>query len=198
MSLWVKICGLTTEEGVTAAVNAGADAIGFVFAPSKRRITPSDAKRLAALAPASIKRVAVMLHPTQAQFDEMFEVFAPDVLQTDAEDLLALRIPADLTVMPVVRSQSALPPLLPRRLLFEGAVSGAGTTADWTQAGAVASTTELVLAGGLHANNVSAAIRAVRPFGVDVSSGVERAPGIKDAMKISEFVQAARAAAEQV
>ena len=198
MSLWVKICGLTTEEGVTAAANAGADAIGFVFAPSKRRITPSDAKRLAALAPPSIKRVAVMLHPTQAQFDEMFEVFAPDVLQTDAEDLLDLRIPPTLAVMPVVRSQSALPRPLPQRLLFEGVVSGAGTTADWTQAGAVASTTELVLAGGLHANNVSAAIRAVRPFGVDVSSGVERAPGIKDAMKISEFVQAARAAAEQV
>jgi phosphoribosylanthranilate isomerase len=198
MSLWVKICGLTTEEGVTAAVNAGADAIGFVFAPSKRQITPSEAKRLAALAPVSFKRVAVMLHPTQAQFDEMFEVFAPDVLQTDAEDLLKLRIPANLAVMPVVRSQSALPQLLPRRLLFEGAVSGAGTTADWTQAGAVASSTELVLAGGLHANNVGAAIRVVRPFGVDVSSGVERAPGIKDAMKISEFVQAARAAAEQV
>jgi phosphoribosylanthranilate isomerase len=198
MSVWVKICGLTTEEGVTAAVSAGADAIGFVFAPSKRRITPSEAKHLAALAPASIKRVAVMLHPTQAQFDEVFEVFAPDVLQTDAEDLLDLRIPSTLAVMPVVRSQSALPRPLPQRLLFEGVVSGAGITADWTQAGAVASATELVLAGGLHANNVSAAIRAVRPFGVDVSSGVERAPGIKDAAKISEFVQAARAAAEQV
>lgn len=197
MSVWIKICGLTSEEGVSAAVHAGADAIGFVFAPSKRQITAGEAKRLAALAPHTLKRVAVMLHPTQAQLDEVCEAFAPDVLQTDAEDLLTLKVPRLLELMPVIRDDRRAAPL-PSRLLFEGAVSGTGMTADWTQAASLAAKTQLVLAGGLNAGNVSAAIKAVRPFGVDVSSGVERAPGIKDANKISEFVHAARAAAEQL
>ena len=197
MSVWVKICGLTTEEAVDAAVEAGADAIGFVFAPSKRQITAGEAKRLAALAPRTLKRVAVMLHPTQAQLDEVCEVFAPDVLQTDAEDLLTLKVPRLLELMPVIRDGRRVAPL-PSRLLFEGAVSGTGMTADWTQAASLAAKTQLVLAGGLNASNVSAAINAVHPFGVDVSSGVERAPGIKDAARIYEFVHAARAAAEQL
>src|SRR3954454_19686812 len=191
MSIWVKICGLTTEEGVTAAVQAGADAIGFVFAPSKRQVTAHEAKRLASLAPRLLKRVAVMLHPSQAQLDEVCEVFAPDVLQTDAEDLLTLRVPSHLDLMPVLRDASELPTSIPARLLFEGAVSGAGLTADWSRASSWASRTQIVLAGGLNGSNVVTAIRSVRPFGVDVSSGVERAPGVKDANKISEFVQAA-------
>jgi len=198
MSIWVKICGLTTEEGVTAAVQAGADAIGFVFAPSKRQVTAHEAKRLASLAPRLLKRVAVMLHPSQAQLDEVCEVFAPDVLQTDAEDLLTLRVPSHLALMPVFRDASELPTSIPARLLFEGAVSGAGLTADWSRAASWASRTQVVLAGGLNGSNVVTAIRSVRPFGVDVSSGVERAPGVKDANKISEFVQAARVAAEQL
>ncbi|MFL6549446.1 MAG: phosphoribosylanthranilate isomerase [Povalibacter sp.] len=198
MSIWVKICGLTTEEGVTAAVQAGADAIGFVFAPSKRQVTAHEAKRLASLAPRLLKRVAVMLHPSQAQLDEVCEVFAPDVLQTDAEDLLTLRVPSHLALMPVFRDASELPTSIPARLLFEGAVSGAGLTADWSRAASWASRTQIVLAGGLNGSNVVTAIRSVRPFGVDVSSGVERAPGVKDANKISEFVQAARVAAEQL
>jgi phosphoribosylanthranilate isomerase len=81
------------------------------------------------------------------------------------------------------------------RILFEGAVSGVGSTADWQTAAQLARTTELVLAGGLNATNVADAIAAVRPFGVDVSSGVEASPGIKDPVRIHEFVQRARAAA---
>lgn len=197
MNVWVKICGLTTEEGVNAAAEAGADAIGFVFAPSKRRVDAREARRLASLAPRTLKRVAVMLHPSQAQLDEVCELFAPDVLQTDAEDLLTLNVPQLVELMPVIRN-GAKAATLPTRFLFEGAVSGAGATADWSQAASLATKTQLVLAGGLNPGNVRAAIHAVRPFGVDVSSGVERAPGIKDPGKISEFVQAARAAAEQL
>jgi phosphoribosylanthranilate isomerase len=197
MNVWVKICGLTTEEGVSAAVHAGADAIGFVFAPSKRQVDALAAKRLASLAPRAVQRVAVMLHPTQAQLDEVCDVFAPDVLQTDAEDLLRLKVPRLLELMPVIRD-NAKAGALPARVLFEGAVSGTGMTADWSHAASLATKTQLVLAGGLSADNVGAAIDAVRPFGVDVSSGVERSPGIKDPNKISEFVHAARAAAEQL
>lgn len=193
MSVWVKICGLTTEEGVEAAIEAGADAIGFVFAPSKRRVSAQRAVELSRSAPSHIKRVAVMQHPSQALLDEVWDVFHPDVLQTDCEDLDALAVPAEWAVMPVLRAGHELPAKLPRRMLFEGPVSGVGATADWKVAAALAQRNELVLAGGLNSDNVGAAIEAVGPFGVDVSSGVEREPGIKDATKIYEFVRAARA-----
>ena len=191
MSLWVKICGLTTSEGVTAAVDARADAIGFVFAPSKRQVTPEQATALAKTVPDHIARVAVMLHPTQEELDAVWSDFRPDVLQTDEEDLEQLVIPDGLAVTPVLRTMR-LP--LSRRVLFEGAMSGSATLADWAAAAALAQQVELILAGGLNAANVVNAVRQVAPFGVDVSSGVERAPGIKDRGMIHEFVHAARSA----
>jgi phosphoribosylanthranilate isomerase len=193
MKLWIKICGLTSEEGLAAAIEAGADAIGFVFAPSRRQITPQRAAELAS--GIQIPRVAVMQHPLQGLLDEVWDVFRPDVLQTDAEDLRGLIVPDGLQVTPVVRS-GRVPHELPRRLLFEGPASGTGTTTDWAEAAGVARRTELILAGGLNADNVADAIRRVRPFGVDVSSGVERSPGVKDPARIHQFVRAAREAAE--
>lgn len=192
MNLWIKICGLTTEEGVEAAIEAGADAIGFVFAPSKRQVTAQRAAELARSTPAHIMRVAVMQHPAQSLLDEVWNVLHPNVLQTDLEDLAGLVVPEELAVVPVMRAGRELSTPLPRRALFEGPVSGNGKTADWKMAAALAKQTQLILAGGLSAANVAAAIRAVSPFGVDVSSGVEREPGIKDAGRIQEFVRAAR------
>jgi phosphoribosylanthranilate isomerase len=211
VGVWVKICGLTTRDAVEAALAAGADAVGFVFAPSKRQVTTAQAKQLARGVPQAVPRVAVMLHPTQSELDEVLSAFRPDVLQTDVEDLATLRVPPELTVMPVVRSAVRLKPdpqesppqespVVPTsvghpRILFEGPVSGVGNTADWRTAAQLARTTQLVLAGGLNATNVADAITAVRPFGVDVSSGVEASPGVKDPNKIHEFVRRARAAA---
>ena len=200
MTIWVKICGLTTPEAVEAAVAAGADAVGFVFAPSKRQVTATQAVQLAQGLPRRIPRVAVMLHPTQSQLDEVWAEFRPDVLQTDAEDLQTLQIPMGLAVMPVVRNGVGLKPdfqKVQKRILFEGPVSGVGSTSDWHSAAQLARTTELVLAGGLNATNVADAIAAVRPFGVDVSSGVEASPGIKDPARIHEFVRRARAVSER-
>ncbi len=194
MAIWVKICGLTSRDAVEAAVAAGADAVGFVFAPSKRQVTPEQATQLAQSVPRHITRVAVMLHPTQSQLDEVWSAFRPDVLQTDADDLATLRVPAGLTVMPVVRAVGQALARHPR-ILFEGPVSGVGSTSDWQAAAQLARTTQLVLAGGLNATNVADAIAAVRPFGVDVSSGVEASPGVKDPTRIHEFVRRARAAA---
>jgi phosphoribosylanthranilate isomerase len=196
----VKICGLTTGEAVEAAVAAGADAVGFVFAPSKRQVTATQAVQLAQGVPRGIPRVAVMLHPTQSQLDEVWSAFRPDVLQTDVEDLERLRVPVGLTVMPVIRSAVRSKPdsyQSYQRILFEGPVSGVGSSSDWNSAAQVARTTQLVLAGGLNASNVADAVAAVRPFGVDVSSGVEAAPGIKDPTKIHEFVRRARAASHR-
>jgi phosphoribosylanthranilate isomerase len=191
--MWVKICGLTTPEGVDAAIAAGVDAVGFVFALSKRQVTVERAAILARGVPSHIARVAVMLHPSQALVDEVMRVVRPDILQTDAGDLATLRVPAGVAVVPVLRdAQSGAP--VPKRVLFEGKVSGSGATADWASAARIARVTQLILAGGLDADNVATAIAEVAPFGVDVSSGVEREPGIKDPGKIMAFVSAAREA----
>src|SRR4029077_17433070 len=99
-------------------------------------------------------------------------------LQTDLADLPALRLPATLALLPVVRS-GAMPAALPARVLFEGPVSASGIASDWDRARNTARRTQLVLAGGLTPHNVAAAISAVQPFGVDVSSGVEERPGVK-------------------
>jgi phosphoribosylanthranilate isomerase len=195
-ALWVKVCGLTTESAVAAAVAAGVDAIGFVFAPSKRQVNAQQAAQLAHGVSPAIARVAVMQHPAQALLDEVWEVFRPDVLQTDVEDLAKLRVPSGLSVMPVLRSGRSTPAVLPARLLFEGPQSGTGTTSDWNAAAELAGRTQVVLAGGLNPANVAAAIEAVRPFGVDVSSGVEAAPGVKDPAKIHAFVRNARSAGD--
>ena len=198
MTVWVKVCGLTSSDAVAAAVAAGVDAVGFVFAESKRKVTPQRAAELARDVPSHIVRVAVMLHPSQQQLDEVWSEFRPDVLQTDIDDLPALRVPTGLQVTPVIRAGRELPATLPTRLLFEGPVSGTGETTDWTAAAALASRTQLILAGGLKPANVAEAIAIARPFGVDVSSGVEAQPGVKDPVKIHEFVRNARAAGNGV
>jgi phosphoribosylanthranilate isomerase len=193
--MFIKICGLTRADAVSAAVAAQVDAIGFVFAPSPRQVTPGQAAQLAALAPPGILRIAVAQHPLQIMVDEICRVLKPDYFQTDVEDLGELRIPAHIKVLPVMRFGRKTPSPLPRRAVFEGPTSGIGARADWGRAAELARQTELILAGGLDAENVTEAVQAVRPYGVDVSSGVEHDHGIKDPDKIYEFVRAARAIA---
>jgi phosphoribosylanthranilate isomerase len=190
--MWIKICGMTSEESVAAALAARVDALGFVFAPSVRRLSADRAAQLAVAARGRVALVAVTLHPTQALIDQVMAVFNPDALQTDLEDFDSLHLPSSLGRLPVVRG--AADRKLPSRILFEGGRSGSGEIGDWTAAAALAGAHQLILAGGLNASNVATAIGAVRPFGVDVSSGVESAPGRKSAEKIAEFVAAARAA----
>jgi phosphoribosylanthranilate isomerase len=189
-AMWIKICGITGADAVAAAAEANVDAIGFVFAPSPRQVTPGQAAQLAALAPPGILRIAVAQHPLQMKVDEICRILKPDYFQTDVEDLRELKIPAHIKVLPVVRFGRKT-----ARMLFEGPSSGIGELADWGRAAELARQTEVILAGGLSAQNVTEAIHAVRPFGVDVSSGVEDVPGVKDPAKIHEFVRAVRAAA---
>jgi len=193
--LWIKICGLRTADAVEAAAAAGANAVGFVFhEASPRNLALDAARELQRAVPRGIDRVAVFLHPSQALVDAVLESVAPDWLQADADDLATLRLPAAQRLLPVLRSGRRMPEALPARCLFESARSGMGERADWTAAARLARATQLVLAGGLHPANVAKAVRDVRPFGVDVSSGVERERGVKDAALIGEFIRAARAA----
>lgn len=197
MKPWIKVCGLTSADAVGAALDAGVDAVGFVFhAASPRHVTPEAALRLARDVPRDVLRIAVTMHPSQDLVDEIAAVFRPDALQSDVEDFESLRLPWGMTALPVLRSGGARPAEWPERFLYEGPRSGAGATADWDEARTLAIRGDLVLAGGLRPDNVAAAIERVRPFGVDVSSGVESAPGRKDPARIRAFVEAARRAAE--
>ncbi len=192
--MFIKICGLTSSDATQAAVGAGADAVGFVFAESPRRVTPDWAAQLCRDFPGNLIRVAVMRHPTAAEWQAVRDGFAPDWLQADAEDFPALELPAGCEPLPVYRNAQMAPVTPPRRILFEGCESGRGELADWREATAIAAETQMILAGGLDADNVTDAIQAVDPWGVDVSSGVESGRGKKDPKRIEQFIARVRAA----
>lgn len=189
----VKICGLSQQQHVDAALAAGADALGFVFAESVRKVSPKIAAKISCDVPDDVKRVAVMLHPTNVDWQQVLEYFEPDVLQTDAEDFNALTVADEIEQWPVYR-EGGDAPAIDGTYLFEGQKSGHGETVDWSAAANIARQGRMILAGGLAADNIAAAISIVRPFGVDVSSAVESAPGAKDPDLIKEFIMAARAA----
>jgi phosphoribosylanthranilate isomerase len=149
-----------------------------------------------------------MLHPTNDEWQAVLAGFAPDVLQTDAEDFAALDVPDSVERWPVYRQGNKVTDtfrpsikvsvtLIPT-YLYEGARSGAGEAIDWTMAAEVARRGNMILAGGLSAENVAEAIATVRPFGVDASSAVESSRGVKDSQKIRDFIRAAKAAGKEV
>jgi phosphoribosylanthranilate isomerase len=193
--MFVKICGLSTAASVQAAIDGGADALGFVFAESVRRVRPDAAAALCRDVPAEIVRVAVMRHPSEAEWAEVRDLFRPDWLQTDVGDFATLDLGPECTALPVFRdTQVAGHADWPSPMLFEGSSSGSGQTADWQTAAAIARRADLILAGGLSTANVATAIATVEPWGVDVSSGVESSPGTKDPEMIIDFIARARAA----
>lgn len=199
MSLLVKICGLRNESDVLAAVEAGADAVGFVFAESVRRVTVAEAAIATASLHSDIRKVAVMRHPSNEEWQDVLLEFRPDALQTDIEDVDGLDVPDNVQIIPVIREGSAaLDAELPDVFLYEGANSGQGELVDWQRAAIIAERGRLILAGGLSAENIGEAIASVRPFGVDVSSAVESEPGRKSPELMREFINAARAAEQDL
>ena len=197
MSIFVKICGLRSEEHVSAAIAAGADAVGFVFARSVREIAPAEAAAISTSVPPHVKRVAVMLHPANDEWQAVLKTFSPDVLQTDVEDFALLDVPDSVERWPVYREGRSEPDTQ-ATYVFEGAKSGQGEAVNWSSAAKIAKRGQMILAGGLAAHNVAEAIATVRPFGVDVSSAVESAPGQKDIELINEFISAAKAAEKKL
>jgi phosphoribosylanthranilate isomerase len=195
---FIKVCGMTDARAVESALAAGVDAIGFVFAPSVRRVTATQAAAMAQPARGKALCVAVTLHPDAALLRDIFDQFRPDVLQTDLADLQHITLPVGIAAWPVLRAAAAGTAAAQmsagQRVLFEGPRSGTGQVADWTTARALARQYPLILAGGLSPANVAEAIAQVRPFGVDVSSGVEESPGRKSPALIESFVSRARAA----
>ena len=200
MSIHIKICGISDPSNAEVAVEAGADAIGFVLDKSVRRVSAMTAAALASILPEHIDGVAVFRAPEARALADALGGFEPDVIQADYRSLAEIR---DRRVLPVFRqsvddSLEIVRNAGGRRFVYEGRNSGMGEKVDWEQAADVALFGEMTLAGGLTPDNVGEAIRTVRPFGVDVSSGVESEPGVKDPVRIRAFVEAVREAEKEL
>ena len=196
MKTLIKICGLSNQESVDVAVQSGADLIGFVFAKtSPRCISPEQASQLSESIPRQVKTTAVMLHPSATEVQEILDRFQPDYLQTDAKDFAYLNLPEGCRPLKVYRDLPQFNPneIDPHELsLFEGKNSGVGELVNTDRAADVAHHAPIILAGGLNPSNVASVLQAVQPQGVDVSSGVESKPGIKDVQKIRDFINIVR------
>src|SRR5471030_2978395 len=212
MSLIVKICGLSTRETLDVALQAGADMVGFVFFPaSPRHIGLNTARDLGRQAKRRALKVALTVDADDATLANIVEALAPDILQlhgketvarlrdikqkfaTELMKVIAVETPADLASLPGYAAVSD-------RILFDahapkGATrpGGLGSVFDWHVLENLDLKLPFMVSGGLNAENVAEAVRVTRAGGVDVSSGVERTPGVKDPEMIRSFIRAARA-----
>ena len=217
MSVIVKICGLSTPEALDVALEAGADMVGFVFfAPSPRHLTSSGAHALASRVLERAQKVALTVDADDALLDAVVEALQPDMLQLHGTEsparVEAVRRMFGLPVMKAlpIAARNDLDGIaryagIADRLLFDARApreatrpGGLGRPFDWHLLENLDPGVPFMLSGGLDAANVGEALRITRAPGVDVSSGVERAPGEKDPDKIRAFVRAARAAAASV
>jgi phosphoribosylanthranilate isomerase len=198
MSLFVKLCGIRNEADLEAAVEAGADAVGFVLTPSPRQIPLSLAARLNTRLPESVLGVAVFHAPSPDLLARAGEEVGPDLFQSELSTLVG--ISADHLLPVVVDSESldqdfALAAASAGRgmvLVDSAARGGTGSVPNWGRLAGLNGPGRLILAGGLDSENVVEAVSLVKPFGVDVSSGIEKAPGVKDPERMRAFVEAAR------
>jgi phosphoribosylanthranilate isomerase len=215
MSLIVKICGLSTRETLDVALDDGADMVGFVFfPPSPRHLKLDVARGLGEAVKGRAAKVALTVDADDATLGRIVEALKPDLLQLHGHETparvreikqtfglavmkaLPVETAADLAVLPDYRDVAD-------RILFDARPpreatrpGGLGAVFDWHVLEKVDPALPFMVSGGLHADNVAEAVRLTRAGGVDVSSGVERAPGIKDEEMIRAFIRAARATEE--
>ena len=186
----VKICGLSTKGAVETAVSAGADYIGFVFAPSKRQMTLEQAAELAKIIPTNVKKVGVFVSPSRSELLEVIEKVGLDLVQVHgrvADDLFD-DLPCVSIQAVQVDGNGHVPNSQADYLLFDAPVAGSGRTFDWGQLDTTDLSQPFFIAGGLNEDNVEEAIQHFTPFAVDVSSGVE-SNGQKDHEKIRRFIE---------
>jgi phosphoribosylanthranilate isomerase len=209
----IKICGLKTDAALAAALAGGASHVGFIFFPkSPRNIAPSEAGRLRKAAGGKAKTVAVTVDADNAFLDTIVAEMKPDMLQLHGSEtpqrLTELKARYGLPVMKAisVREQADLATIAPYRgvadrLLFDAKPpkgselpGGNGVSFDWTILARLDADVDYMLSGGLNAANIGEAMRLANPPGLDISSGVESAPGVKDTALIEQFFKAVRAA----
>jgi phosphoribosylanthranilate isomerase len=221
MPIWIKICANTSLMDAELAVQAGADAVGFVFAPSPRRVTAEQVAEIAPKLPSAVEKVGIFVDAALEEVLDTVRTCGLTGVQLHSaagpELTAALRheLGANLRILRVVHfgegaaeeaAKIALDTNVDAVLVDSRtatAVGGTGVTFDWTAARATLFQNALVrkhliAAGGLNPANVAEAIATLNPWGVDVASGVEAAPGRKDAAKVQEFVAHARAAADRL
>jgi phosphoribosylanthranilate isomerase len=204
----VKICGITRREDAVAAVTAGADAIGLVFyAPSPRAVTIDQAERLVAFLPPFVSVVGLFVNAERDTIERTLERVPLDLLQFHGDEtpvdcegygrpyLKAIRMRDDTDLL-AQRERYHRAAALLLDSYRKGVPGGTGATFDWTRIPAEIADS-IVLAGGLDADNVEQAVRTLRPYAVDVSGGVEREKGIKDAAKIAAFIRGVERANRQ-
>ena len=186
----VKICGLSTKEAVKTAVSAGADYIGFVFAPSKRQVTLEQAAELAKFIPSHIQKVGVFVSPSRAELLEAVDKVGLDFVQVHGQvvEKLFENLPCGSIQAVQVDGNGHVPNSQADYLLFDAPVAGSGQTFDWGKLDTTELAQPFFIAGGLHEDNVAKAIQHFTPFAVDVSSGVET-DGKKDHEKIRRFIE---------
>ena len=219
MSLWIKICGNTSLEDAQWASQAGADALGFIFSPSPRRVLPSQVEVIVPKLPAAVEKIGVFVDSQLEEISETVDACCLTGVQLHSEDgpelpaRLRERFGVGLRILRAVHFGAGVVERVHRihtdpnvdAILVDSrtptAVGGTGVAFDWVQASKTlfgntdTSQYRLIAAGGLKPGNVAEAIRTLRPWGVDVSSGVESAPGRKDPRRVQEFIANARAAA---
>jgi phosphoribosylanthranilate isomerase len=203
--VFVKICGITSEDDARLAADAGADAVGFVFWPgSPRRVDATTARRIAKALPPSVVRVGVFVDASHEDLLRAADEAGLDLLQLHGSEPLEALVDLPRRVLKAVRVGRDFAPHT--ALQYEGRAAGllldthcdrtpggTGETFDWSLVREVRRKASfVVLAGGLRPENVKAALEAVRPDGVDVSSGVEAVPGRKDPARVRAFVDAVR------
>lgn len=201
----VKICGIQDQAAAMAAAEAGADAVGLIFAPGRRQVDLAQARRIGTALPPFVTKVGVVVNEPLDRLRALIDGVRLDAVQLHGdEDAAYCRAVRDLGVTVIKAVQVAGPPDVDRlRALPVAAVlldtyrrglrGGTGETFDWSLAAPLAAAMRVILSGGLSPENVAAGVAAVRPYGVDVSSGVET-DGRKDPARIRAFVAAARAA----
>jgi phosphoribosylanthranilate isomerase len=215
MSLIVKICGLSTRETLDAALEAGADMVGFVFfPPSPRHLSLETARDLGRHVKRRASKVALTVDADDAVLANIVETLQPDLLQLHGRETVArlrdikqkfglpvmkaipVETPADLAALPGYAAVAD-------RILFDARApkdatrpGGLGAVFDWHVLEGLDLKLPFMVSGGLHAGNVAEAVRVTRAGGVDVSSGVESAPGVKDVEMIRAFIRAARVTEE--
>jgi phosphoribosylanthranilate isomerase len=213
MALLIKICGLKTPEAIEVSLESGADMVGFVFfGPSPRNVSPLAAQALETQVRGRALKVALTVNATDDLLHDIVDALKPDMLQLHGtetiERVAVVRSRFGLPVMKAlpIATRADLSPIrlyakVADRLIFDARApldatrpGGLGKPFDWTLLQGTDPGVPFMLSGGLTASNVAEAIRITGAPGVDVSSGVERAPGEKDSDKIRAFIRAARAA----
>ncbi|MBW2172862.1 MAG: phosphoribosylanthranilate isomerase [Deltaproteobacteria bacterium] len=206
-AVWIKVCGTTNSEDALAAAELGADALGFVFAPSPRQVSPEAAREIIKTLPPLVQTVGVFVDEDPEKVAYTADSCDLDLLQFHGKETVSYCEGFGRRVIKAVRVQneddlescSEYIGVVEAFLLdtyVAGQYGGTGVTFDWGLARAARRYGRIILAGGLNPDNVAAAIREADPYAVDASSGLEQKPGVKDHAKIARFIQEVRQAEE--